>query len=90
MHAGRVKLGICPELRQKSSISAEHRLNTIKRRAGENCEFPLKSIAGKRCGNSRCSLFSIFSLIPKLNVAGSIPVSRPKSNGKECAPSALR
>jgi hypothetical protein len=77
---------ICPEKCQNGSLAGEHRSNTIKNRARGNCEFPLNPIAGKRCGNSLCPLFSIFSLISKLNVAGSIPVSRSKQSQLAMSP----
>ncbi len=49
-------------------ISGELHLNSIKSRARETCEFPVNSIAGKRCRNSLCSLFSIFSHFGKLTL----------------------
>jgi hypothetical protein len=43
---------------------------------GANIEFPVNSIARTRYRETLCFLFSIYGQIPKLNVAGSIPVSR--------------
>lgn len=57
----------------------EHRLNTIKNREKGIVENSLYSIARMRPTKRRCSLFAIYSLFPKLNVVGSIPVSRSKN-----------
>ena len=59
----------------KGRLDEQH-LNSVKRCAEGKCEIPVNSIAGKRCPDSLCSLFSIYVQLPKLNVAGSIPVSR--------------
>jgi hypothetical protein len=51
-------------------------LNTIKRSPDAQNENWLNSIAGKRPTKTPCSLCAIDSPIPKLDVAGSTPVSR--------------
>jgi hypothetical protein len=54
----------------------EHHLNTVKRSPDAQNENWLNSIARKRSTKTPCSLFAIDSPIPKLDVAGSNPVSR--------------
>jgi hypothetical protein len=54
----------------------EHRLNTIKRRAEVQNENRVNSIARKRPTRTPCSLLSIESRLPKLDVVGSNPISR--------------
>jgi hypothetical protein len=54
----------------------EHHLNTVKRRPEVQNENWLNSIARKRQTKTLCSLFAIDSRLPKLDVAGSNPVSR--------------
>jgi hypothetical protein len=39
-----------------------------------DCDFPVISIARRRCRESRCSLFSICSQFPKLNVATEVKI----------------
>jgi hypothetical protein len=56
--------------------SGELHLSSVKNFVTSICENPLNSVARKRCGKSLCSLFTIHYQFPKLNVAGSIPVSR--------------
>jgi hypothetical protein len=58
------------------SVRGEHRLNTVKLCADVQNENWLNPIARKRPTKTLCSLLSIDSRLPKLNVAGSIPVSR--------------
>jgi hypothetical protein len=57
-------------------LLGEHHLNTVKLRADVQNENWLNSIARKRPTKTPCSLFAIDSPIPKLDVAGSNPVSR--------------
>jgi hypothetical protein len=45
-------------------------------------KFSVISIARTRCPETLCSLFSIEGRFPKLNVAGSIPVSRSIFKGR--------
>ena len=47
----------------------------VKRAQSENAVF---SIARTRCRETQCSLFPIYSRLPKLDVAGSTPVSRSR------------
>jgi hypothetical protein len=51
-------------------------LNTVKDSAKQVFENPVFPIARMKYENPPCSLFSIYVQLPKLNVAGSIPVSR--------------
>ncbi len=51
-------------------------MNTVKDSAKQNIEFPVFPIVRMRCVNQLCSLFSIEDRFLKLNVAGSIPISR--------------
>jgi hypothetical protein len=48
----------------------------------ENAAF---SIARTRCRETQCSLFPIYCRLPKLDVAGSNPVSRSKINNLQTA-----
>jgi hypothetical protein len=57
-------------------VPGEHHLNTVKKYAAAVFGFAVYSIARMKYENPLCSLFAIYSLFPKLNVAGSIPVSR--------------
>jgi hypothetical protein len=43
---------------------------------GAQCENAVFYIAITRCRETQCSLFPIYCRIPKLDVAGSSPVSR--------------
>jgi hypothetical protein len=54
----------------------EHHLNTVKRSPDAQNENWLFSIARKRPTKTPCSLLSIDRRFPKLDVAGSTPVSR--------------
>ena len=60
----------------KVSSASELRLNSIKDSAKQIIENPVFPIARMECENPLCSLFAIYVHLPKLNVAGSIPVSR--------------
>jgi hypothetical protein len=51
-------------------------LNTVKKSAAVVFGFAVYSIARMKYQNPLCSLFAIYAHLPKLNVAGSIPVSR--------------
>jgi hypothetical protein len=51
-------------------------LNTVKKSAAAVFGFAVFSIARMKYENPLCSLFAIYVHLPKLNVAGSIPVSR--------------
>jgi hypothetical protein len=51
-------------------------LNTVKDSAKQIFEDPAFPIARMENENPLCSLFAIYVHLPKLNVAGSIPVSR--------------
>ena len=57
-------------------MPGELRLNTVKDSAKQIFENPVFSIARIKYENPLCSLFAIYVHLPKLNVAGSIPVSR--------------
>jgi hypothetical protein len=57
-------------------VPGEHRLNTVKKSATAVFGFAEYSIARMKYENPLCSLFAIYAHLPKLNVAGSIPVSR--------------
>src|ERR1017187_185965 len=48
-------------------------VSAASRAQGENAVF---SIARTRCQETQCSLFPIYCRLPKLDVAGSNPVSR--------------
>ena len=52
------------------------RLYSIRALEKADCGFPVISVACRRCRETPCSVFSIEGHFPKLNVAGSIPVSR--------------
>jgi hypothetical protein len=54
----------------------EHHLNTVKLGAEVQNENRVISIARTRLTKTLCALLSIYSRLPKLDVAGSIPVSR--------------
>ncbi len=56
--------------------AGEHHLNTGKLRPEVQNENCLNSIARKRSTKTLCSLLSFDSRFPKLDVAGSTPVSR--------------
>jgi hypothetical protein len=55
-------------------------LYSIRAVKNSGCDFPVNSIACRRCRETLCSVFSIEFRFPKLNVAGSTPVSRSISN----------
>ena len=57
-------------------MPGELRLNTVKDSAKQIFEYPVFPIARMEYENPLCSLFAIYCQFPKLNVAGSIPVSR--------------
>jgi hypothetical protein len=61
-------------------LAGEHRLNTVKSSSVAQNENWLSSIARKRPTKTPCSLFSIDSPIPKLDLASSNPVSQSKTN----------
>ncbi|MGB8031382.1 MAG: hypothetical protein WCF30_17150 [Terracidiphilus sp.] len=56
-------------------VAGELRLNTVKDSAMQIIENPVFPIARMKYENPLCSLFAIYVHLPKLNVAGSIPVS---------------
>ena len=60
-------------------MQGEHRLNTVKESAAAVFGFAVYSVARTKYENPLCSLFAIYVHLPKLNVTGSIPVSRSKS-----------
>jgi hypothetical protein len=62
----------------ESVLVSEHRLNTVKRSTEVQNENRLSCIARTRLTKTLCALLSIYSRFPKLNVAGSIPVSRSR------------
>ena len=55
-------------------MPGEHRLDTVKKSAAVVFGFAVYSIARMKYENPLCSLFAIYVHLPKLNVAGSIPV----------------
>ncbi len=59
------------------------RLCSVKIRAKAQSENWVISIARTRCPETQCSLFPICCRFPKLDVAGSSPVSRSKINNLE-------
>jgi hypothetical protein len=61
---------------RRTRLIREHRLNTVKRSPGAQNENWAISIARTRSTKTLCSMLSIDSRIPKLDVAGSTPVSR--------------
>jgi len=61
------------------AVLSELRLNSIKSSAKQTFEILVISIVRMKYQNSLCSLFAIQFQLPKLNVAGSIPVSRSKN-----------
>jgi hypothetical protein len=71
--------------RGRGAPQREHHLNTVKRSPDAQNENWLNSIARKRPTKTPCSLFAIDSPIPKLDVAGSTPVSRSKINNLQTA-----
>ena len=58
-------------------------MNTVKDSAKHIIENPVFPIARMEYENPLCSLFAICLHLPKLNVAGSIPVSRVGPTGDE-------
>ena len=61
----------------------EHRLNTIKRNGSNTRENPNVLHRQNRATKALSSLFAIYGQFPKLNVAGSIPVSRSMINDQQ-------
>ena len=59
-------------------FEGEHRLNTVKTSIVANLKNTVFPIARMEYENPLCFLFAIYAQFPKLNVAGSIPVSRSK------------
>ena len=64
-------------------MRVELRLSTVKDSAKQIFENPVFPIARMEYENPLCSLFAIYVHLPKLNVAGSIPVYRVGPAGDE-------
>ena len=62
-------------LQVMKSCNVEHRLNTIKNRENGIVENSLYSVSRMRPTKRQCSLFAIYGLFPKLNIAPSHRVS---------------
>ena len=71
--------------RRPRKMPFEHRLNTIKLGAEVQNENRVSCIARTRLTKTLCSLLSIDSRLPKLDVAGSSPVSRSRNKGLICS-----
>ena len=65
------------------SLPGEHRLNTVKKSAAAVFGFAVYSIARMKYENPLWSLFAIYAHLPKLKVAGSIPIRALAPAGDE-------